>query len=122
MISNTVDHERKLTVVTCSGKITANELSDAIEKFYQGDPTPNTLWGLEQADLSGLRADDVMKIAILTKKLRPEGFPGKTAIVTSRDLGFGMGRMFETYAELEKHPVDLQVFRSLEEAYAWLDE
>ena len=122
MITFSVDDQRQLSIVTCSGKLTAEEVSDAIKKYYQGDPTPNVLWDIEQADLTALSADDVAKIAQLTSSERPDGLPGKTAIVSSQDLGFGMGRMFETYRQFEEKEVAMQVFRSLDEALAWMDE
>jgi len=44
----------------------------------------------------------------------------KAAVVVAGDLEFGMARMIEAF--LEESPVDMQMFRSLEKASAWLAE
>ena len=46
---------------------------------------------------------------------------GKTAIVISSSLGFGLGRMYDTLAQIADHPVKHSVFRSYDEAVAWIE-
>ncbi|HTE40920.1 MAG TPA: hypothetical protein VK629_08815 [Steroidobacteraceae bacterium] len=46
---------------------------------------------------------------------------GKHALVVSREVGFGLARMFSTISEGQKHYSDsLQVFYSYEDAEKWL--
>lgn len=52
--------------------------------------------------------------------LWPSEAGGKTAVVVSTDLDFGLGRMAEAYAV--SLPRELRVFRDLDEARRWLDE
>jgi hypothetical protein len=47
---------------------------------------------------------------------------GKTAILISKDLEYGMSRMVPALSELKGIPVKLEVFRSLAEAEHWLAE
>ena len=45
---------------------------------------------------------------------------GRTAIVAPRDLDYGIGRMFEVYADIERLTVKFVTFRSMVEAKVWL--
>ena len=45
----------------------------------------------------------------------------KFAIVAPEDLGYGLGRMFQAYREMEKQSrKEVGVFRTLGEAFVWL--
>ncbi len=121
MIKDEIDRQRQLTVHTCSGKITFEELQDAVKQLYDGEPTANHLWNLEQADVSGISVEDITRLARFAKEYAPSRRSGKTAIVSSKDLGFGMARVYEIYADLVEQTVQLKTFRALEEAYSWLD-
>ena len=47
---------------------------------------------------------------------------GKTAIVSPRDLEFGIGRMFDTFGEIKNVKFEIRVFRNLPAAREWLGE
>jgi hypothetical protein len=51
------------------------------------------------------------------KEKRPAG---KTAIVAPDDLRFGMSRIAEAFAEMEKLPWEMKAFRSIDTAINWL--
>lgn len=43
-------------------------------------------------------------------------------MVATEDLTFGLSRVYEMLKEAQNPPFRTSVFRSLEEAYAWLSE
>ncbi len=45
---------------------------------------------------------------------------GKTAIVGSDDLTFGLSRMYELTKEMTELPFETQTFRDIGKAYKWL--
>ncbi len=47
---------------------------------------------------------------------------GKSAIIVSRDLEYGLSRVLDTLSDIRKVTVQLEIFRSVEEANQWLDE
>jgi hypothetical protein len=47
---------------------------------------------------------------------------GRTAVVVRTQLQYGLARMAETFTELASVSYRVQVFRSKEEAHAWLNE
>ncbi|MCK4762108.1 MAG: hypothetical protein KAW12_07905 [Candidatus Aminicenantes bacterium] len=120
MIKSHIEKEKKLTVHTCTGKITAEELVNAIKGFYDGELTADNLWDLTGADVSSLKSDEIRQLAYFVKSYAPPKKTGKTAIVSSKDIAFGFSRMYQTFAGLSGQQVEVQVFRSLEEANEWL--
>jgi hypothetical protein len=49
--------------------------------------------------------------------------PSRFAIVAPGDLTFGLGRMYAVYREQDRRSTkEVRVFRSMDEALAWLDE
>ena len=109
-----------MTVFTVIGKVTANELVAAISDFYENYVTSNILWDLTKGDLSEIRSSDVELIANLSVKYAEKRSSGKTAIVGSDDLAFGLSRMYEITKELVKLPFETQAFRDIDKAFKWL--
>ncbi|MBI1387286.1 MAG: hypothetical protein GC154_02415 [bacterium] len=115
------DREKDLTVHVVAGNITAFQIEEEIKRFYQNTPTQNLLWDLRNADLSEIKSDEVKKILSLSLSLSPTRAPdGKTALVASSDMEFGVGRIVENYTEIYKHPIRIRLFRSFAEAMRWL--
>jgi hypothetical protein len=116
-----VDREKGITVITCTGKISAEEVFEAIELDYREGPTMNHIWVLEDADLSDIRAEDVRRLALTATEHSPAKAGGKTALVSSKDVSYGLGRMFSTFTDLAGHKAEYDVFRTLDEARAWME-
>ena len=120
MIESRVDPDRRLTIHVCSGDLTAKEFIEAIERFYDLEPTPHNLWDLSHAKLAGLSLEAIREVAVSTHSKAPEREPGKTALVSSEDLAYGLAKMYSAFSEMTGHSATVEVFRSTEEADAWL--
>jgi hypothetical protein len=122
-IKSNIDKEKDLTTYVLSGETSTDHLLKALKSFFNGNITANVLWDLREAEFGeGIPSANLKELAVYSKKKQPEKARGKIAIVASSDLGFGMSRIFEVYAELEgvKNPV--QVYRSMKKAMKWLEE
>ena len=115
-----IDSENDMTVFTVIGKVTANELVAAISDFYENSVTSNILWDLTKSDLSEISSSDVELITNLSVKYAEKRPSGKTAIVGSDDLTFGISRMYEMTKEIVKLPFETQAFRDIDKAFKWL--
>ena len=120
MIENRVEDDRQLTIHICTGAITADHLMQAISDLYDGEPTPNHLWDLREADVSGMSGSEVKEIAFFAKRYAPDRKGGKTAIVSPADVAFGLSRAYEVFADMAHQQVAVRAFRSLEDAERWL--
>ncbi|MBW2277217.1 MAG: hypothetical protein JRF63_06975, partial [Deltaproteobacteria bacterium] len=90
MIRSHVEQSRELTIHVCSGKISEQDLRSVIKRLYDGSPTLHNLWDLSAADISGWTADEIRQLALAAKSYAPDRVAGKTALVTPRDVDFGL--------------------------------
>ena len=78
------------------------------------------LWDLRGVEAGSASSVDMREIATHQLQDRPSLPAAKAAAVAPSDLGFGMARMMEAF--VTETPVDFQVFRTLDEATAWLED
>lgn len=121
-IDTTQDLSRNLTVIVATGKMKPEDFHEWTETYYRGTVTSLTLWDLTQADLSDLRSEDLRSDAIHTKALADVRKGGKTAIVSSNSLEFGLSRVLEAFYDMENVPFEVEVFTNTENAMKWLTE
>ena len=110
-----------LTIHEVAGPISEEEMYDALDSFYQREPTALLLWDMSQADVSHVTPDILQRFVRKSTELemcRQRG--GRIAVVASEDLQYGLARMSEVFAELESAPYSFSVFRSHQEALKWL--
>lgn len=120
-ISATYDREKNLTLVKATGRMTPEDFHQWLVTYYEGDITLLTLWDLTEADILEISTDDVKEIARRTRKVASGARQGgKSALVFNSTSHFGMGRMFETYAELANLPFEFRAFQTFDDAQAWL--
>lgn len=117
-----IDSQYDLTTFTVVGKVAAEVVRNAIQKFYEGNVTMNVLWDLSGSDLSSITSSEINGIAKTPRKYASMRTGGKTAIAAPTDLTFGLTRMYGIMTEVQDLPFETQVFRTTEEAHQWLLE
>ena len=115
-----MDQLSDLTVGIVKGEIRSDDILTWVEDYYSGTVTKFILVDFTEAELSKLRSEELQKIAKEIKGIAALRESGKTALVVGSDLGFGFGRMFKAYAEIEDIGVEYMVFRNMPEARKWL--
>jgi hypothetical protein len=120
-ISYRYDPDSRTVYIELSGELPEAALVDAARKMSSDPAIPPE--HRELVDLRGLVATDVTPAALrqvarifAATDTRPER--SRVAIVAPGDLFFGLSRMYEAYRDASGLP--LRVFRTLEEARAWL--
>jgi hypothetical protein len=115
-----IDKESGIVYTTIEGRITTDELLESLERFMNHPDFSPGLNGL--ADLRNIEMDtfsaDVRRIAELMVEYRNKIGPSKTAVVISKDVTFGMTRMFQSFSE--QSSIKTAIFRDMEEALRWL--
>ena len=123
-IDTRIDPDDGLRVHSLNGRLRFEEVRDTLEALYASpdfDPAMNALWDVRDANLTDISSDDVRKIAQLVSGRRPkEGF-SRVALVVSRDVDFGLARMYEMQLEDGSHSA-VRVFRDIGEAMTWLGQ
>ena len=122
VVETQVDRERDLTTYTVSGDFTAEQIGQAIRDFYDGQPTTRVLWDFTAATFDNISAHVPQQMAGASQQhIEGRKHGGKTALVFSSDVGYGLGRMFETFRGLQDSHVAYSTFRSREKALQWLE-
>jgi ribosomal protein L23 len=119
-ISTSVDMDRELTTFEVKGTLTADEIIKKVEEYYSMHPTKLVLWVMEHAVTAGITSEEIEKIILTAKKNSGSRKEGKTAIVGPKDIEYGLGRMYQAYADIESMPYEYKIFREVEDAKNWL--
>lgn len=113
--------QTNLSIFTARGQLDASELVATYRAFIERGPTPFVLWDFTAATLAGLSVRSVQDLAKQVVKLNNgcrRG--GRSAVVCSREIDFGVANLVIAYARLEGHAVHVQTFRTADDAMRWL--
>jgi len=122
-----IDHARRLVVARGSGVLTGADIFDYQREVWS---RPDVVGYDELVDMTGVTeiataipaGDNFRALAALSAAMDPAETPSKFAIVAGEELAFGLGRMYQTYRELDpKSTKEVRVFRTLTEAMAYLN-
>jgi hypothetical protein len=121
-VETTVDDSRQLTIFTICESLNFGDVEQSMKTFYAGVVTRNVLWDIQNADVTEFDSGQIQRLASLPLRFTEERKGGKTAIVASTDLAFGLSRMFQIFGETKDLPFLFRVFRTTEDALKWIDE
>jgi hypothetical protein len=117
-VSIHIEPETGMAIATCSGVL---RLSDALAGAEALWKTPGWLGQAAVFDFREAEFDvspaDVREAAQFIANRQPATPPARIAWVTSRDVDFGLARMFGIFREDPR--TDFRVFRDYEEAVSW---
>jgi hypothetical protein len=125
-ITSEVDKTKNLTIYTLTGELTLDNIRYAIKSFWETQElTLNSLWDARGTKLTSLKSSDMESLAVYIGQFRyrfEERIGGKSAVVASSDLQYGLSRILSTLYEIEDFPTQLKIFRTMDEAIKWLDQ
>ena len=81
-----VDQDKSLTVHEVSGKVTIEDIIEAMAAFYAHEPTRHLIWDFTQAEVIDLSSENLKKVLSLAIEMVDGKTEGKRAIVASRPL------------------------------------
>ena len=119
-ITSSIEAENDLTVVTVAGEVDAEQVLGQVISFLSGEPTQLVLWDFREGSLAGLSSADLQLLIERGAPFADSRKGGRTAIVCSKEVDYGLSRMFQIFASLRYVPFEVQVFRSTQEARKWL--
>jgi len=119
-IKITIDEDQDLTIHDVTGPVTEEEMYDVLENFYKREPTALLLWDMSQADVSQTTKETLQRFIRKSTLLGGSRQGGRTAVIASENLQYGLARMSEVFVEIESAPYSFSAFRSRQEALQWL--
>jgi hypothetical protein len=119
-----IDKKNNLRKHEVKGVISVLELKQHLESYYKSSmygQSLNSLWDLRDADFSEVKPEQIKKLAEMVG--RYWGGPGeaKSALVVSRDLDYGLTRMYEIILSTINSN-NVRVFRNIRAAEEWMVE
>ena len=125
-ITSQVDKTKNLVIHTLTGELTLDDIQSTIKSFWEAhELTLNALWDARRAKLTNLESSDMESITAFIGQYThrfEERKGGKSAVVASSDLQYGLSRILGTLYEIKDFPTKLQTFRQMDEAMEWLDQ
>ena len=105
-----------------TGRLKLEELVGALEEVYGADdfdPDQDVVWDVRDADLTAFSSGDIRRVTDLVRENWGTSSSSRAALVVSRDVDFGLARMYEQLLDTGSSG-EVRVFRDYEEAVAWL--
>ena len=108
-----------LTVKRFIGSLISDEIVSDMQAFYAVNPTKNVLWDLSKASFQQLSSEHIRQFAKIIELRAHLRYGGKTAIYAPDDLQYGYCRMLLSFVEFRDLPIEMRLFRKLNEAIGW---
>lgn len=119
-ISFYYNREQGILYGLMEGILTLAEYKEAMEELTNSEdfsPGCGRLWDMRTVDFNQIDRDFENHVIEILRALPERGRP-KVACVVEGELGFGMGRMFETLAE--QLPQKIRIFKDYDVANSWV--
>jgi hypothetical protein len=119
-----VDKEAGIRFNEVSGDVTLDEILSVLRGLYEKpnfDPNLNVLWDMRDANVGAISFEEAKYISDFAGSHWGTSGRSRAAFVVSRDLHYGVARMFEQLLE-SRSPNEVMVFRDYDEALSWLTE
>lgn len=122
----TVQRDNNLPYQTI--KITGELKFEYFDKFYTDliknenwEKDKHVLWDLRQCNFDSLNSFNLESISYMISRHEPERGKGKSAIVVTRNVDYGIARMFELINE-NRFKFNFMIFKAMDEAIQWLSQ
>lgn len=121
-ITTEINLEKNLRYHIVKGVFDVNELSEYLKGLYNSLDSGSEMkscWDLRDADFTSISTEDVQATMEYVSQNWGKD-KTRAAFVVSRDLEYGMLRMYQTMMELN-NPSEVSVFRDMSEARKWVE-
>jgi hypothetical protein len=118
-----VNRDQRIRKHKIIGRVDFISLKTYLFELYDDpdyDGSLNSLWDLSQAEgISDLSIEEIRAVVLLVGSKWRTNLRVKSALVVSRELDFGMARMYEIQLGAETAN-DIRVFKNVAEAEEWV--
>jgi len=121
MISSSSGASPDLTTHVVTGEVRGEDLQRAAMAFLKDSPTRLALWDFTEAQFSTLTTQDLVAVFDSLVPYAEARRGGRSALLFSSTVGFGLGRLSEALAEVRDFPFELKAFGRRSDALLWLE-
>ena len=124
MIEKIVYENKKITSITVNWGADFGELLGVLRKFIDDNNTEYLLLDFRLFSFNTIMLNNIRDLyEYATSRANGKSrVNGKTAFVCSDSLQVEIGKIFKAYSEMIGSPIKISAFRSIKEAFSWLEE
>jgi hypothetical protein len=124
-IKTEINQKKNVRVHIVSGQFDVESLFKSLTEMYSDLPIHadmNVLWDLRAAEgIASLETGQLNKVVGLVSKKWGTSGKTKAALVVSRQVDFGLARIYEQQLE-NQTPSKVRVFKDIKKAVQWIDQ
>lgn len=110
-------------LLTASGPITGKDIIQALQDLVQDPdfkPDIDSIWDFRSVTTRLIDAQEITDLINFIRTVQEKrGRNYRVAILVSRDMDYGLARMFEVHSQ--NLPFQVRIFEDLEQARSWLN-
>ena len=115
-----IDAKDGCTVFKVIGEVTANEIITQAVQYLSGEQTETSMWDFTQTRRIKISTLEMRGIADSLKEAASDGKVRKVALVGSKNINIGLGKIYAAFAQIAGLPYEYKVFRTIPLAEQWL--
>lgn len=110
------------TIFKVTGEVTAHDIIIQAAEYMAGEQTDTTMWDFTQTARVIITTVEMKGIADSLKQSAKVGKVRKVALVGSKAINIGLGKLFAAFALMAELPYTYKVFRQKDDAMEWLEK
>jgi hypothetical protein len=100
--------------------VTADEIVNQLARYISGHRTDTALWDFSDTSELNITPAEIKSIADFLRTHDDDEIIRKVALVGTKAINVGSGKLFAAFAQLAGLKNEYRVFRSLQHALEWL--
>jgi len=117
----TMEKNEGLTIFNVSGEVTAHDIIMQAVQYLKEEPTESSMWDFTEATKLEITTLEMQGIADSLKHVVKGHNIRKVALVSSKSINIGLGKVFGAFAQMAGLPYAYKSFRNTEDAVVWLE-
>jgi hypothetical protein len=116
-----VEKEENCTIFKVTGDVSANEILMQLARYMSGERTDTALWDFTDTRSVKITTVEMKGIADSLNKFSSDEKVRRVAMVGSKTINIGLGKLFAAFAQMAGVPNTYKVFRDIDHAIEWLE-
>jgi len=117
-----VEKSDDLTIFRVTGEVTANDIIAEAVQYMEVEQTETSMWDFTKTEKVHIKTLELKGIADSLKRAAKDEIVRKVALVGSKSINIGLGKVFGAFAQMAGLPYIYKPFRNIDDAIKWLEE
>jgi hypothetical protein len=117
----TINKEDGCTIFKVTEEVTANEILIELAQYFGDNPTETAIWDFSGAAKVKISTLEMKGIADSLTTFSSDDKPRRVALVGSKTINIGLGKLFAAFAEMAGLHNTYKVFRDITTAKKWIE-